>query len=329
MKKIGVIGSGSWGTAITDVLANNGHKVTLWSYLKEEYDMFLNYREHIKFLPGVILPESVEFTNDINKAVEGMDIIVVACPSFAVRSTIEKIKPFYKNQTIVSIAKGMEEGTLKCISSVIEEILMPKKQVCVLSGPSHAEEVGKKMCTTLVAASKDINVALEIQDTFMCDYLRVYTSDDVIGVQLGGALKNVISLCVGIADGLELGDNTKAALMTRGMSEIIRLGTKMGGKIETFSGLTGMGDLIVTCLSMHSRNRRAGILIGQGKTPEEAKEEVGMVVEGILATRSAYELSKKYDVDMPIVEEAYGVLYLGYDVNSSMKNLMLRDKRAE
>ena len=272
MKNIGVIGSGSWGTAVARVLSENGHNVTLWSYLKEEYEMFKEHREHTKFLPGVKLSESVRFTCDMKQASENMDMLIIACPSFAVRDTAKKLKPFYKNQTVVCIAKGLEDNSLMCLSQVIEEELSPSKKVCVLSGPSHAEEVGKEMGTTLVAASEDEKIALEVQDTFMCDYLRVYTSTDVIGVQLGGALKNVISLCVGIADGLGLGDNTKAALMTRGMSEIIRLGTKMGGKAETFSGLSGMGDLIVTCTSMHSRNRRAGILIGQGKTPEEALE---------------------------------------------------------
>ncbi len=329
MKNIGVIGSGSWGTAVATVLANNKHKVTLWSYLKEEYDMLVSNREHSKFLPGVYLDENISFTMDMEEALKDKELIVIACPSFAVRSTAEKIKPYYKNQIIVSIAKGLEDKTLKCLSEVIEEVLNPEEKICVLSGPSHAEEVGRKMGTTLVAASEDIKIAEKVQDIFMCDYLRVYTSCDIKGVQLGGALKNVISLCVGISDGLGLGDNTKAALMTRGMAEIIRLGVKMGGKPETFSGLTGMGDLIVTCTSNHSRNRRAGILIGQGVKPADAVKEVGMVVEGILACEAAYNLAQKYDVEMPIVEEAYGVLYKDYDVNSSMKNLMQRDKRKE
>ena len=329
MKKIGIIGSGSWGTAISTVLANNGHSVTIWSYKKEEYDMLKKYREHKSYLPGVKLSENIDFTCEIEKAVKEKDIIVIAVPSFAVRETVKKIKPYYENQTVVSIAKGLEEGTYMCLSEVIEEELKSKKKICVLSGPSHAEEVGRKMGTTLVAASLDKKVAKEIQDTFMCDYLRVYTSNDVIGVQLGGALKNVISLCVGIADGLKLGDNTKAALMTRGMAEIIRLGVAMGGNPKTFSGLSGMGDLIVTCLSEHSRNRRAGILIGRGKSPSDAQKEVGMVVEGILACKSAYELSKKHNIEMPIIDEAYGVLYLDYDVLNSMSNLMNRYKKAE
>ncbi len=329
MKKIGVIGSGSWGTAIATVLSNNNHQVTLWSYLQEEYEMLVENREHVKFLPGIKLGDNISFTTSMEEAVSEKDVIVIACPSFAVRSTAEKVKPYYKDQLVVSIAKGLEDKSLKCLSEVIEEVLNPLEKVCVLSGPSHAEEVGKKMGTTLVAASEDLKVAEKIQDIFMCDYLRVYTSDDIKGVQLGGALKNVISLCVGISDGLGLGDNTKAALMTRGMAEIIRLGIKMGGRHETFSGLTGMGDLIVTCTSEHSRNRRAGILIGKGVKPQDAVKEVGMVVEGILACEAAYKLSLKHDVEMPIVEEAYGVLYKDYDVNSSMKNLMQRDKRKE
>ncbi len=329
MKKIGVIGSGSWGTAIAATLAENGHKVTIWSYLKEEYEMLNEHHEHKNFLPGVILPQSVSYTNSMEEAVKGMDMLVVAVPSFAVRSTVCEIKKYYDNQTVVSISKGFEDKTLLCLSQVIEDELKPEKKVCVLSGPSHAEEVGKKMPTTLVAASEDIEIANEVQDTFMCEYLRVYTSIDVIGVQLGAALKNVISLCVGIADGMGYGDNLKAALMTRGMAEIIRLGVKMGGKPETFSGLSGMGDLIVTCTSMHSRNRRAGILIGQGVSPKEAQKQVGMVVEGIIACESAYTLSKKYDVEMPIVSEAYSVLYENADVKDAMKSLMMRDKKSE
>lgn len=329
MKKIGVIGSGSWGTAISATLAENGHKVTIWSYLKDEYEMLNKFHEHKSFLPGVVLPDSVSYTNSIEEAVKGMDMIVIATPSFAVRSTVKEVKKYYENQTVVSIAKGFEDKTLLCLSEVIEDELKPFKKVCVLSGPSHAEEVGKKMATTLVAASENTDIAKEVQDTFMCEYLRIYTSTDVVGVQLGAALKNVISLCVGIADGLGYGDNLKAALMTRGMAEIIRLGVKMGGRIETFSGLSGIGDLIVTCTSMHSRNRRAGVLIGKGVSPEEAKKQVGMVVEGIIACESAYTLSKKFDVEMPIVNEAYSVLYENADVRESMRTLMLRDKKSE
>lgn len=329
MKNISIIGSGSWGTAIANLLAENGHKVILWSYKKEEYEMFVKFHEHKQFLKGVVLPDNVTYTMSVEEAVNNSDILVIGCPSFAVKNVCKDIKKYYNNQLIVCIAKGFEEETLSLLSDVIEKEINPKRNVCMLSGPSHAEEVGKKMITTLVAASRDLKVAEEIQDVFMNEYLRVYTSKDVVGVQLGGALKNVISLCVGIADGLGCGDNLKAALMTRGMAEIIRLGVAMGGKIETFSGLTGIGDLIVTCTSKHSRNRRAGILIGQGKKSKEAQEEVGMVVEGIIACKSAYTLSKKYNVEMPIVNEAYKVLYEDKDVKETINDLMLRDKKRE
>ncbi len=329
--RIGVLGSGSWGTAIASLLAEKGHEVTLWSFLKEECEELKAYHENRRYLKGVLLPDTICFTDDIQQAVEGQQIIVSATPSFAVRSTISKIKPFFdrETQTVVNIAKGFEESTLMRLSEVIKEELGEDVRLCVLSGPSHAEEVGRKMPTTNVAASRDLAVASMIQDVFMCDYFRVYTLTDVLGVELGAALKNVIALCAGISDGLGYGDNLKAALMTRGMAEIMRLGTKMGGKAETFFGLTGMGDLIVTCTSMHSRNRRAGILIGQGKTPEEAMKEVNMVVEGVLSCKAAYALSKKYDVEMPIVAEAYRVLFEGADVKQSMNTLMVRDKKHE
>jgi len=328
MSKISVIGSGSWGTAIANTLAENGHKIILWSFLKEEYEMLEHFHEHKSFLPGVILHSGISYTDNIEKAVTGSEIIVLATPSFAVAQTAAKIKPFYDNQIIVCISKGFEDSTLSCLSDVIKRETGSSK-ICMLSGPSHAEEVAKKMPTTLVAASDNEEISGKVQDDFMCSYLRIYTSDDMLGVQLGGALKNIISLCAGIADGMGYGDNLKAALMTRGMAEIIRLGTKMGGKPETFYGLSGMGDLIVTCTSMHSRNRRAGILIGQGRSPEEAKKEVGMVVEGIIACESAYKLSLKYGVDMPIVKEAYGILYEGNDPKEAINRLMIRAKKSE
>lgn len=328
MSNIGVIGSGSWGTAISNVLADNGHKVVLWSFLKEEYEMLNIFHEHKSYLPGVKLNDTISYTNDIEKAVENTEIIVIATPSFAVRSTVANLKSIYKDQIIVCISKGFEEKNLMCLSDVIKEELNTEK-IVILSGPSHAEEVVKKMPTTLVSASENPEYAKIIQDAFMCSYLRIYTSNDIIGVQLGAALKNVISLCVGTVAGYGYGDNIKAALMTRGMAEIVRLGTAMGGKAETFYGLSGMGDLIVTCTSEHSRNRRAGILIGQGKTAEEAKKEVGMVVEGIIACESAYKLSLKYNVDMPIVNEAYNLLNGKIDLETAVKNLMEREKKAE
>ena len=328
MYKLCVLGSGSWGTAISNVIAEGGYDVTLWAFLNEEYEMLEKFHEHKKYLPGVKLNDRINYTTDIEEAVRGSDIIVMATPSFAVRQTAAKIKGVYGGQAIVSIAKGFEDSTLKCLDEVISDELKTER-VCVLSGPSHAEEVVKKMPTTLVAAAHSDKLAKTVQDVFMRPYLRIYTSDDVLGVPLGAALKNVISLCVGISDGLGMGDNLKAALMTRGMAEIVRLGIAMGGKAETFYGLSGMGDLIVTCTSMHSRNRRAGILIGSGRTPEEAKKEVGMVVEGIIACESAKKLAAKYGVEMPIVNEAYNILYNGTAPGDALENLMLRSKKSE
>ena len=328
MYKLCVLGSGSWGTAISNVIAEGGYDVALWCFLKEEYDMLTEFHEHKKYLPGTKLNDKIKYTCDIEEAVSGTDVIVVATPSFAVRQTVSKIKRVYDGQTVVCIAKGFEDETLKCLDEVISDELKTEK-VCALSGPSHAEEVIKKMPTTLVAAARDDKTAKTVQDMFMRPYLRVYTSNDILGVELGAALKNIISLSTGISDGLGLGDNLKAALMTRGMAEIVRLGTAMGGKTETFYGLSGMGDLIVTCTSMHSRNRRAGILIGQGRTPEEAKKEVGLVVEGIIACESAYKLAKKYNVEMPIVNEAYNILYKGMAPADAINNLMTRSKKSE
>lgn len=328
MANIGIIGSGSWGTAISNVLADNGHKVILWSFLKEEYEMLNKYHEHKSYLPGISLNDTISYTNNLKEAVLNTDIIVIATPSFAVRSTVMKLKEFYNNQIVVILSKGFEEANLLLLSDVVKKELDTEK-IVVLSGPSHAEEVVKQMPTTLVAASYMSEYSKTVQNVFMCSYLRIYTSDDVTGVQLGGALKNVISLCAGIVDGYGYGDNMKAALMTRGMAEIVRLGVAMGGKAETFYGLSGIGDLIVTCTSMHSRNRRAGILIGQGKTPEEAKAQVGMVVEGIVACESAYKLSLKYNVDMPIVNEAYKLLNEENTLEDAVKNLMEREKKAE
>lgn len=328
MAKICVVGSGTWGTAISNVLADNGHEVVLWSFDPKEYEMLSSFHEHKTYLPGVILNSSISYSTDLEGSVTDKDILVIATPSFAVRSTVARLKSAYKDQLIVVISKGFEEDRLLCFSEVIEEELNTDK-IVILSGPSHAEEVVKKMPTTLVSASKNQEYACMVQDVFMCSYLRIYTSNDIIGVQLGAALKNIISLCAGIIDGYGYGDNLKAALMTRGMAEIVRLGLAMGGKAETFYGLSGMGDLIVTCTSMHSRNRRAGILLGKGKTPEEAQKEVGMVVEGIIACESAYRLAQKYNVEMPIVNHAHAFLKGETDLETAMKNLMERDKKAE
>ena len=324
--RIVVLGSGGWGTALANLLAEQGHDVTLWSFFREESDRLRERREN-PLLPGVTLWPGIRFTSDLS-CVKDAEMIVVATPSFAVRQTAEQIAPLVRrDQRIVSVTKGIEAGTSARMSEILTEAT--GCTVAVLSGPSHAEEVGRNVPTGCVAACKDRTVAELVQDTFMSRRFRVYITDDVVGVELGAALKNVIALCAGITDGMSCGDNTKALLMTRGLAEIARLGAAMGGKKETFAGLAGVGDLIVTCTSMHSRNRRAGILIGQGKTPEEAMKQVGAVVEGYYAAKSAYELSAKMGVEMPITREAYGILYEGKDPRDAVQDLMLRSKRWE
>lgn len=329
MAKIGMIGAGSWGMALTWLLTNNGHQVTVWSALEDEIKMLCEKREHISKLPGVILPESVSFTTELEKAAAGMELLVLAVPSPFVRSTAHRLKDIAEEgQIIVNVAKGIEEKTLMTLSEVIEEEI-PQAQVAVLSGPSHAEEVGKGVPTTIVAGAKTKKAAEKIQNIFMSPVFRVYTSPDVLGIELGAALKNVVALAAGIADGLGYGDNTKAALITRGITEISRLGTAMGGRRETFFGLSGIGDLIVTCASMHSRNRRAGILIGQGHTMEEAMEEVKMVVEGVYSAKAAVGLAEKYQVSLPIIEQVNQVLFYGKPAADAVGELMLRDKKIE
>lgn len=329
MAKIGMIGAGSWGIALTWLLTNNGHQVTVWSALEDEIKMLCEKREHTSKLPGVLLPESVSFTTELEKAVVGMELLVLAVPSPFVRSTAHQLKDIAEEgQIIVNVAKGIEEKTLMTLSEVIEEEI-PQAQVAVLSGPSHAEEVGKGVPTTIVAGAKTKKAAEKIQNIFMSPVFRVYTSPDVLGIELGAALKNVVALAAGIADGLGYGDNTKAALITRGITEISRLGMAMGGRRETFFGLSGIGDLIVTCASMHSRNRRAGILIGQGHTMEEAMEEVKMVVEGVYSARAAVGLAEKYHVFLPIIEQVNQVLFYGKPAADAVGELMLRDKKIE
>jgi len=329
MSKISVIGSGGWGTAVAIMLAENGHEVTLWSYLKEESDNLKKYRENKPFLPGVKIPESIEFTSELSACLSGRDLCVTATPSHAIRLTARSMAPYIKDgQIIVNISKGIEEGTYLTLSKVIKEEI-PNCEIVVMSGPSHAEEVSRKIPTTNVVAAENEKTAMLVQDVFMNPNFRVYTNPDVLGVELGASLKNVIALCAGITDGMGLGDNTKAALMTRGLVEMSRLGVKMGASPETFNGLSGVGDLIVTCTSMHSRNRRAGILIGQGKSAEEAQAEVKMVVEGVRTCRAAKELSDKVGVEMPIVNEAYKVLFEGMPAAEAVKNLMGREKKHE
>lgn len=329
MANIGVIGAGSWGIALTYLLSNNGHKVTVWSALSDEIDMLNQEREHKDKLPGVKLAESVVFLTDLEEAMKDKDLLVLAVPSPFTRKTSQQMKAFCRQgQIIVNVAKGIEESTLCTLSQVIESEI-PQADVAVLSGPSHAEEVGRGLPTTIVVGATSQKTAEYVQNVFMSDVFRVYTSPDVLGIELGAALKNVVALAAGIADGLGYGDNSKAALITRGITEIARLGVTMGGKFETFCGLSGIGDLIVTCASMHSRNRRAGILIGQGKTMQEAMDEVKMVVEGVYSAKAAMKLAQKYNVELPIIEQVNQILFENKDASTAVKELMIRDKKIE
>ncbi len=329
MAKVSIIGAGSWGTALSVVLHTNGHQVTVWSILESEISMLQEKREHVSKLPGVALPEEIAFTSDLEAAVKDKDLLVLAVPSVYTRSTAHSMKPYVKEgQIVVNVAKGIEEATLKTLVEIVEEEL-PEVEGAVLSGPSHAEEVGRGLPTTCVVGARSRATAEYIQNIFMNQVFRVYTSPDILGIELGGALKNVIALAAGMADGLGYGDNTKAALITRGITEISRLALAMGARYETLSGLTGIGDLIVTCASRHSRNRRAGMLIGQGKTMEEAMNEVQMVVEGVYSAKAAMALAEKYQVPMPIIEQVNQVLFYGKPVEEAVQELMLRDKKME
>lgn len=325
---ISVLGAGSWGIALTVLLAHNGHKVSVWSIDENEINMLKEHREHVTKLPGIKIDESVTFTTDAEESVKGAEIIVMAVPSPFVRNTAKTIAPYVDKPVIVNVSKGIEEDTLMVLTDVILSEI-PGAKMGVLSGPSHAEEVGKLLPTTIVAGATDKDTALLIQDTFMCDVFRVYTSPDVIGIELGGALKNVIALAAGVADGLGCGDNAKAAIITRGISEITRLGVAMGGRSETFAGLSGIGDLIVTCASTHSRNRRAGVLMGQGKSYKEAMEEVHMVVEGVYSAKAAFRLSKKHDIEMPLIEMVNRVLFEDLDTKEAMNQLLTRTRTSE
>lgn len=328
MSKINVIGSGGWGTAVAIMLANNGHDIMLWSYMEQESKDLKKYRENKPFLPGIAIPDSVKFTCDIAKC-GCADMIITAVPSHAMRQTAKKLSPYIKEgQLILNISKGLEENTLATMSQVLREEI-PQGEIAIMSGPSHAEEVSRGIPTTNVVAASSEDIANKIQDMVMNPLFRIYTNLDMLGVELGGSLKNVIALCAGILDGLNMGDNTKAALITRGIVEISRLGVAMGANPETFNGLSGIGDLIVTCTSMHSRNRRAGILIGQGKSCEEATAEVKMVVEGVKTCHATKQLADKVGVEMPIVNEAYKVLFEGMPVKDAIPNLMSRDKKHE
>ena len=329
MARVGILGAGSWGTALSMMLFKNGHDVTVWSIDKNEVEMLQKEREHKTKLPGVQLSEDMVFTNDLEEGMKDKDFLVLAVPSIFTRSTARSMKPFLKpGQIVVNVAKGIEEDTLMTLSEQIEEEL-PEADVAVLSGPSHAEEVGRGLPTTVVAGAKDEKTAKFIQNTFMNGVFRVYTSPDILGIELGGALKNVIALAAGVADGLGHGDNLKAALITRGIAEITRLGLAMGAQMETFYGLTGIGDLIVTCASVHSRNRKAGYLMGKGYSMEEAMAEVKMIVEGVYSAKAAMGLSKKYNVELPIIEQVNKALFDNKDPKEAVEELMLRDNKIE
>lgn len=328
MAMIGIIGAGTWGTALSLMLHNNGHQVTIWSALKDEIEEMKHTHLH-RNLTGVTLPEEIFLTDDLETAMEHKNILVLAVPSIFIRSTAKQMKAFIKpGQIVVNVSKGIDETALKTMSQIIEEEL-PEAEMAVISGPSHAEEVSRGIPTTCVAGAHKQKVAEYIQSVFMSPVFRVYTSPDMLGIEVGAALKNVIALAAGIADGLGYGDNTKAALITRGIAEITRLGVKMGGMEQTFAGLSGIGDLIVTCASVHSRNRRAGILIGKGATMDEAMKEVQMVVEGVYSAKAGKILADKFGEDMPIVEQVNLVLFEDKPAKDAVGDLMLRDKRIE
>lgn len=329
MSKVAFVGGGSFGTALSIMLAKKGTSVNIWDRKISVINDINIKRENIKYLPSIIVPSKVTASIDIEKVINDVDIIVLSVPSHVIRTISKMIRPYLKpNQIIVSIAKGIEEGSLKRISEVIEEEIQ-SNPIVILSGPSHAEEVALDIPTTVVVTSKQMEYAMIVQDVFMTNKFRVYTNEDIIGVEIGGAVKNIIALAAGISDGIGYGDNAKAALMTRGMNEIIKIGTRLGGRIETFYGLTGMGDLIVTCTSMHSRNRKAGILIGKGVPMEKACNDIGMVVEGIKAIRAFYELKEKEKVSMPITDVLYKVLFEGKDPKYGVYELMSRNKKSE
>lgn len=327
--KIVILGSGGWGTALSIMLTKCGHDVTLWSFLQSEWEALERDRENRQFLSGVEFPQALKLTCDMT-AVQGADIVVLATPSFAVRETAEKLRPLLgEGCVLVNVSKGIDRDSGMRLSQVIDQAIGGSHDIVALSGPSHAEEVGRGVPTAIIAASRSKRAAELVQDAFMNQVFRVYITPDIVGVELGGALKNIIALAAGICDGMYLGDNTKAALMTRGLTEMARLGVALGGRSETFAGLAGVGDLIVTCTSMHSRNRRAGIMIGEGVSPDEAVKRVGAVVEGYYATRAGKMLAEQTGIEMPITSQAYQVLYEGKSPRDAIFELMTRGKKSE
>ncbi len=329
MSKISVLGAGTWGTALAIQLAANAHEVTLWSALEREIALLSADRTKVPNLPGAVLPENISLTTDLKEACTDKELLVFAVASPFVRETARKVATFVpEGQRIVNVGKGIEAATMMTLTEIIADEI-PGADVAVMSGPSHAEEVSRGIPTVVVVGAKNAKTATYIQEAFMTEFFRIYTSDDVLGIELGGSLKNVIALAAGVIDGLGLGDNTKAALMTRGIAEISRLGVKMGGRPETFSGLSGVGDLIVTCTSSHSRNHNAGYLIGKGYTMQEAMDEVKQVVEGVHCAKAALALSQKYGIDMPIVEEINKVLFEGKTAKSALSDLFMREPKGE
>lgn len=328
-KKIGVIGAGSFGTALATVLAGKGHDVTVWARKREQVENIIQTRENSHYLPGVKLPDKIKFTDNLKEAAADKDYLLFAVPAQSFRGVLKEAAEYFDHSVpVINVAKGIEKGTLLRLSQVSEEI-MPDIKYVALSGPSHAEEVARQLPTTVAVAGTDHDLAMEIQEIFFTDRFRVYTNEDLAGVELGGALKNIIALGAGISDGLGFGDNAKAAMMTRGITEMTRLGLTMGADMKTFSGLTGIGDLIVTCTSMHSRNRRCGILIGKGVNPDESTHRIGMVVEGISTAEAAYALAQRYNIDMPITESIYKVIHGEMDARSAVSYLMGREMKNE
>ena len=332
MSKIGVIGAGSWGTALATVVADKGNQVRIFDVDEKHLKSMEEHRENVDYLPGVPLSDNIQMAYSSEDALKDADVVLFSAPAQHFRSALTAALPYIREDAlIINVAKGIEKGTHKRMSEIASEILgdAAMDRYVVLSGPSHAEEVGRKLPTTVATASRIHDAAKAIQDLFMTDRFRVYTTDDVVGVELGGALKNIIALGAGISDGMGFGDNAKAALMTRGLAEITRLGLKLGARPETFAGLTGTGDLIVTCTSMHSRNRRCGILMGEGMSPDDAVAKVGMVVEGMFTAEAAYELAKMSDVEMPITEAIYKVTQGEIAAPQALQSLMGRSRKAE
>lgn len=332
MKKISVLGAGGWGTTLAMVLSHNKYDVTLWEFNPVYYDTLVNLRENFYYLPGVKIPKSIHITNDLSEAVTKSDLLVVSTPTQFIRPVFESVKNIdIKNKIVVSVSKGIENDSLMLVSDILLDIFksLNRNNLVALSGPSHAEEVSRKIPTAVVAACESEKIARAVQKIFANEYFRCYTSTDLIGTEVGGALKNVIAIAAGISEGAGFGDNTKAAIITRGLNEIMRLGIKLGAKKETFYGLSGLGDLVVTCASTHSRNRSVGFQLGQGKKLKTILSEMKMVAEGVATSKSAYQLTKKLGVDSPIVDEVYGILFKNLNPNTATKKLMLRELKQE